>query len=74
MVNLVHVANELQYLVGVAPLVIVPAHQLYKAGVEHDTGLLVEDGGAGIADEVAGNQSLIGVARECPSSCLRWPP
>ena len=48
--------------VGVAPFVVVPRDQLDKVVVEHDAGGLVEDAGAGIADQVRGDDLVRGVA------------
>ena len=72
-VYLIHMVDEFQHLAGIAPLVIIPGHQLYKPGIEHDTGLLIKDGSTAVADEVAGYQIFIGIA-ENASSCLRWLP
>ena len=43
MVHLIHVGNEVQQLVGIAPLVVIPGDELYKVVVQHDAGGLVED-------------------------------
>src|SRR5699024_2417396 len=50
-----HHADHLQALVGVAPLVVVPGHQLDEGVVELDAGVHVEDRGARIAAEVGGH-------------------
>ena len=62
-VNSGHVTDQLHHLVGVATLVVVPGNNLHKGVGQSDTGLLVEDGGAGIAQEVRGNNFLIGVTQ-----------
>ena len=62
-VNSGHVTDQLHHLVGVAALVVVPGNNLHKGVGQSDTGLLVEDGGAGIAQEVRGNNFLIGVTQ-----------
>ena len=49
MVDGVHVLDELQHLVGVAHLVVVPGHDLHEGVGQGDAGLGVEDGGAGVA-------------------------
>lgn len=48
-VYLIHMVDEFQHLAGIAPLVIIPGHQLYKPGIEHDTGLLIKDGSTGLS-------------------------
>jgi len=40
-----HVGHQIQDLVGVAPLVVIPGDQLHKVVVQHDAGGLVEDAG-----------------------------
>ena len=62
-IDLGHVLDEIDHTVGVTPLVIVPRDELHEVIVQSDTGLLVEDGGAGIAQEVRGNNFLIGVTQ-----------
>src|SRR4051812_3126679 len=57
-------ANHLQALVRVAPLVVVPAHQLDEGGVEGDAGVGVEDRGAGVAAEVGGHNLVFRVAQD----------
>ena len=64
MIDLIHVLDELEDLVGVADLVIVPADDLDKGIGQGDAGGGVEDGGAGVAEEVGGNDGLVGVAEE----------
>ena len=54
-------ADEIQQLVAVTPLVVVPGNQLHKVIVQHDAGLGVKDGGVRIGVEVGGNDVLIGV-------------
>jgi len=57
-------ASHLEDLVGVTPLVVIPGADFDEGLVELDTGFDVEDGGAGIAAEVGGNDSLIGVTED----------
>ena len=52
-VHAVHVLDQLQHLVGVADLVVVPGHDLHEGIGQGDAGVGVEDGGAGVAQEVA---------------------
>ena len=56
--------DELEHLVGVTHLVVVPGNDLDEGIGQRDAGLGVEDGGAGIAQEVAGNDILVGVAED----------
>ena len=56
--------DEVEHLVGVADLVVVPAHDLDERIRQGDTGLGVEDGRARIAEEVGGNDLLVGVAED----------
>ena len=53
-----HFAN----LVAVTPLIVVPCANLNEGGIELDTSLDVEDGGAGIVAEIGADDSLVGVA------------
>ena len=59
----VHVGSQLHHLVGVAALVVVPGDDLHEGVGQGQTGLLVEDGGTGVAQEVAGDHILVGVAQ-----------
>ena len=61
MIDLIHVLDQLEDLVGVADLIIVPADDLDKGIGQGDAGGGVEDGGAGVAEEVGGNDGLVGV-------------
>ena len=63
MVHRGHVADQIHHLVGVAALVVVPGDDLHEGIGQSNAGLLVEDGGTGIADEVAGDHILVGVAQ-----------
>jgi len=47
-VDLVDVTGEVEYLVGEAPLVIIPGNELDEVAVKGDTGSGIEDGGVGI--------------------------
>src|SRR5690606_15656364 len=57
-------ADHLQALVGVAPLVVVPGHQLDEGRVELDAGVGIEDRGAGVAAAVGGDHLVLGVAED----------
>ena len=61
-IDLVHVEDEVDELVGITPLVIVPGDELYEMIVQHDACARIEDGGACVGVEVAGNDGLVGVA------------
>ena len=63
-IDLIHVLDELKHLVGVADLVIVPADDLDKGIRQGDAGGGVENGGTGVAEEVGGNDGLVGVAED----------
>ena len=56
--------DEVEHLVGVADLVVVPAHDLDECIRQCDTGLSVEDRRARIAEEVRRNDRLVGVAED----------
>ena len=62
--NLVHVAGEVDHLVGEAPLVVVPSNQLDEVLVQSDTSLGVEDGGVSVGTEVGGNDLVINVLED----------
>src|SRR5699024_1673395 len=70
-VNLSHVLDEHQQLVGVAPLVVVPRNNLYKGVGQLDASLSVEDRGASIAQEVGGDNVLVGVTQDALQAALR---
>ena len=56
------VDEEVADTAGVAPLVVVPRDELDEVGVELDSGVGVEDGRVLVADEVGGDNLLVGVA------------
>ena len=59
-----HVDHEIDHAVGIAPFIVVPGNDFEEVGIEFDTGAGVEDGAAGVADEIAGDDLLIRVAEE----------
>ena len=63
MVDGVHVLDQLQNLVGVADLVVVPGDDLHEGVGQSDTGVGIEDGGAGVAQEVGGHDGLVSVTQ-----------
>ena len=62
MIDVIHVLNEVEHLVRIADLVIVPAHDLDEGIRQRDAGLGIENGGAGIAEEVGRDDRLIGTS------------
>lgn len=48
----------------VSVFVIIPSNKLDKFGVEHDTGIGIEDGGSEVTFEVGGDKRLVGVSKE----------
>ena len=59
-----HMTDKVEKLVGIPDLVVVPRDYLDKGIGESDAGLLVEDLGAGIADEIGGNNVVFGVTED----------
>jgi hypothetical protein len=57
--------------VGVAPLVVVPGDELDEVGVQGDTGLSIEDGGAVVTVQVSGDNVVLGVAKDTLELVLR---
>ena len=55
--------DQLQNLVGVADLVVVPGNDLHEGVGQGDAGVGIEDGGAGVAQEVGGHDGLVGVTQ-----------
>ena len=66
-----HVADQVHHLVGVAALVVVPGDDLHEGFGQSDTGLGIEDGGTGIAQEVGGDNVLVGVTQNALQLALR---
>ena len=58
-IDLVHVEDEVDELVGITPLVVVPCDELDEVIVQHDAGGSIEYGGAGVGIEIAGNNGLV---------------
>ena len=56
--------HEVNNTARVAPLVVVPGDELDEVGVEHDTGIGIEDGGAGVGLEVGGDEGLVAVSKD----------
>ena len=61
MVHFIHVLQQINGLGGVTGFVVIPGHDFDKVVVEGDARLGVEDGGVAVAQEVGGNDGLIGV-------------
>lgn len=56
--------EEIDNTAGVSPLVIVPRDELDEVGAELDSGVGVEDGGVGVADEIGGDDLLVSVGED----------
>lgn len=56
--------DQVNNTAGVAPLVVVPGDQLDEVGVQSNTGLGIEDGGASVTVEVSGDNLVLGVAED----------
>jgi hypothetical protein len=54
--------DEVNNTAGVTPLVVVPGDELDEVGVEGDTSLGIEDGGAFITVQVTGDNFVLSVA------------
>mmetsp|Transcript_49934 Transcript_49934/g.82173 ORF Transcript_49934/g.82173 Transcript_49934/m.82173 type:complete len:458 (-) Transcript_49934:7-1380(-) len=66
-----HVLDQVHHTGGVAPLVVIPAHNLHEGRIQHDAGLGIEGAGDWAGLEVSGHQGLIGVAKEALHVTLR---
>ena len=56
--------HEIDDTATVSILVIVPRNKLDEVGVQHDTGISIEDGGAKVTLEISGDKWLITVSQE----------
>ena len=54
-------ARQVEHLVGEAPLVVVPSHELDEVIVERQTRSGIEDTGVRIGDEVGGDNLVVNV-------------
>ncbi len=61
LVNLGDVGDEVNNLVAVTPLVVIPADEFHEVAVKSDAGLGVEDRSSGVGDEIGGNNLVLGV-------------
>ena len=59
-----HENGKVNKSVGVAPLVVVPADKLVEGVAEVNAGLGIDDGGAGIVDEILAYDGKVGVAQD----------
>jgi len=66
-IDLSDVAKEIQDTAGVTPLVVVPGDQLDEVCVQGDTGLGIEDGRVVVADQIGGDELILGV---CQYACF----
>ena len=67
----VHMFDEVDALGSVARLVVVPGNELDEVVGEGNAGLGVEDGDVGVADEVRGDDVVIGVAKDAGHGSIR---
>mmetsp|Transcript_105495 Transcript_105495/g.278618 ORF Transcript_105495/g.278618 Transcript_105495/m.278618 type:complete len:376 (+) Transcript_105495:49-1176(+) len=70
-VDLGHVLDQVNDAARVAPLVVVPGHELHERGVQHDARLGIEGAGDGARLEVGGHERLVAVAKEPLHVALR---
>ena len=63
-VDLGHVGEQVEHAAGVAPFVVVPAHELDEVLVEGDTCLGIEDGAVGVAVHVGADNVVFGVRKD----------
>mmetsp|Transcript_16067 Transcript_16067/g.50413 ORF Transcript_16067/g.50413 Transcript_16067/m.50413 type:complete len:241 (-) Transcript_16067:129-851(-) len=63
-VNNGHVAGEIDEAVGVAPLIVIPGHELHKRVVQGDARSPVEDGRELAGVEVCGDDVVLGVGQD----------
>eukprot|EP00438_Fugacium_kawagutii_P033621 Skav216194 [mRNA] locus=scaffold1222:49391:51023:+ [translate_table: standard] len=63
--------DQVHHTGGVAPLVVIPAHNLHEGRIQHDTGLSVKGAGNWAGLKVGGHQCLISVAKEALHVTLR---
>jgi hypothetical protein len=63
-IDLGNVGQEVEDTAGVAPLVVVPADKLDEVGVQGDTSLDIEDRGVVVAEQVGGDDLVVGVGQD----------
>ena len=63
--------DQLQHLVGVANLIVVPRHNLHEGVGQGDAGVSIEDGSTGVTQKVRGHDGLVGVAQDALQLALR---
>ena len=56
--------EQVDAAIGVTPLVVVPGDELEELVVQFHAGACVENAGAGVVDEVAGDDLILGVAKD----------
>jgi len=72
-IDLGDVREKVQHTPAVAPLVVVPADELDEVLVQGDTSLGIEDGGGGVAVQVAGDDIVLSVGQDtCSSSTISF--
>ena len=70
-VNLLHVSDELEHLVRVTDLVVIPRYNLYECIGKSDTSLGVEDRSTSITEEVRRYYSVLCVTQNTLQFTLR---
>ena len=70
-VNLLHVSDELEHLVRVTDLVVIPRYNLYECIGKSDTSLSVEDRSASVTKEVRRNHCILSVTQNTLQFALR---
>jgi len=56
------VAHQIEHLVAVSPFVVIPGHELDEVVVQAYAGVRVENRGARVGDEIAGDDFILSVA------------
>mmetsp|Transcript_70268 Transcript_70268/g.147102 ORF Transcript_70268/g.147102 Transcript_70268/m.147102 type:complete len:226 (+) Transcript_70268:225-902(+) len=63
-INGLHVDRQVHQSVGIAPLVVVPGHELHKCVSEADASADIKDGGGLAGGEVRGDHLLVGPVKD----------
>ena len=70
-VNSSHVSDEVENLVGVTDLIVVPANNLNEGVSQSDTSLSIEDRSASVTQEVSRNNCILSVTKYTLQLVLR---
>src|SRR5262245_3221500 len=68
-----HVLQEIRYTTTVAPLVVIPAHELEKTLVQFDTRSRIKDRGGLAMNEIAADNFVLSVVEDIFQICLAGP-